>query len=801
MKLLKNSNIKFLLFLSFFIIFGIMALFSILSSNQLNRVMERYNAAIYSSNARQSYIENLEVGIGQLRTQQMNLFYSILNNDLDQNQIDDFATLINNNRESVLTNFRLYTYSVINDEFILEEELINRISLINRLEFLSMDVFFPRLEEAVVLLQANHIDEFVQISGEYLIPVSSTLISYLISLNGFSIHFTEYLINIMEYYDQLDNVWLNTLTIITFVVAIGFAFFITNYITKPILLLQKNVKGISSNTESISSENIRLQTKNEIGDLSNEIANMVDTILAMNNTVEIQKEYESKLEEALSKARHANQAKSDFIANTSHEIRTPMNSIIGYGELALSEDIPDSTRSFLNKIDINAKWLLNIINDIMDFSKIEANKLELHKTPFNLSEIVEHCTTSVFSFQQETSVDFRTHIQDLDHILIIGDYVKLGQICINILSNALKFTESGYVDFSILKTAQNQDDITLKFVVKDTGIGMTQDQVQKIFEPFVQASKKTTNKYGGTGLGLAISRRLIQLMGGTLLVDSTPALGSTFSFELNFNTIEKKEAKETKEAASALEARKQDIDKPYFTDAYILIAEDNTFNQEVLKENLIRCGISPQVANHGEEAVNIIKKSVKNGKSNPFDLIFMDINMPVMDGIEATSIIKELNVNIPIIATTANLTLTRTEVFRKYGMDDFLSKPFIRKDLYRILNEYIERKSIHTQKENDVPDSVDEDFLSKMQEFFIEKNSDAYDKIKVAIENNNFEIAYTYAHNLKSNSGYIGQHILENIAEDLVKTFQNNEHDDVLMDKLQKELDLVLEQLEKNPNL
>ena len=495
----------------------------------------------------------------------------------------------------------------------------------------------------------------------------------------------------------------------------------------------------------------------------------------------MQKKYEKQLKIALKEAQLANEAKSGFIANTSHEIRTPMNSILGFSQIVLQDDISEQTKKYIEKIEINTKWLLNIIGDIMDFSKIEANKLILEQAPFDLLEMVEHCKDAVFTSKEIKKIDFKINIVDIDNKLLIGDHIKLRQVCINILSNAIKFTEKGYVDFSITKTDITEDVIKLKFTIEDTGIGMTNEQITSIFEPYVQV--ETHNKYGGTGLGLAISKRIIELMGSTLIVKSNPNKGSVFSFELDFTTTES--SKYTQETTK--------VRKPYFSDVNVLIAEDNSFNQEVLEENLRRCGIKSYTVNNGEEAIYIIKRNINNEGELPFDLIFMDINMPIMNGIEASNIIRNLNVKTPIIATTANLTITNNSYSKEKSMDDSLSKPFSNEELWSILIKYLGEKIDKTKI--DKYKEEEQLFLEKMHKTFLSDNANIYERIKESIENDDFETAHRLAHDLKSNSDYIKQPKLRNIAKALEKNLKEYVYNEFLMNALETELKVVIENI------
>ena len=415
----------------------------------------------------------------------------------------------------------------------------------------------------------------------------------------------------------------------------------------------------------------------------------------------------AELRDALEAAEVANRTKSDFLANMSHEIRTPMNSIMGFAELAL--DTPDNgimpmVRDYLKKITENTKWLLNIINDILDISKIESGKVDLEYVPFDLNEVIAHCESVIRPEAKEKNLDLRVYAESLSGKKPIGDQVRLYQILVNLLANAVKFTNTGSVRLSsVIKsinggtspgaasqpvTASAADhpspgtdgSITVYFEVKDTGIGMSSKQLKKIFEPFIQADSSTTRNYGGSGLGLTITSNLVQLMGGELLVESSPGAGSTFSFEITFDMIETHEDMPNYQENSTIE-------KPHF-DGLILVCDDNPMNREVICIHLSRVGLDAVTAENGEQAVQMVKERSDRGE-RPFDMIFMDIFMPVMDGLEASSKIIESGVDTPIIATTANIMTNDLCTYKSSGMSDCLGKPFTTQDLWRILTKYL----------------------------------------------------------------------------------------------------------------
>ena len=386
------------------------------------------------------------------------------------------------------------------------------------------------------------------------------------------------------------------------------------------------------------------------------------------------------LQRSMVAAEEANQAKSVFLANMSHEIRTPMNSIMGFAELAMDKVTELSVRDYLIKIKDSTRWLLNIINDILDISKIESGKLELECIPFSLHDVFLRCQSVILPDIKEKHLDFSAYTEPLTGKKLLGDPVRLYQTLMNLLSNAVKFTETGEIKFSSTITRINTNTATVYFEVKDTGIGMSPEQINKVFAPFIQADSGTTRNYGGTGLGLSITKNIVELMGGKLEVISSPGSGSTFSFEIVFNTIKISDELNSSEENNALK-------RPQF-EGLVLVCDDNMMNQLVICEHLEQVGLKTIIAENGKIGVDMVYERMQKGEPR-FDLIFMDMFMPVMDGIEAASKILELDAANPVIAMTANIMASDLENYKKHGMLDYLGKPFTSQELWRILLKYL----------------------------------------------------------------------------------------------------------------
>lgn len=480
-------------------------------------------------------------------------------------------------------------------------------------------------------------------------------------------------------------------------------------------------------------------------------------ILSSLFNIDDRKKMEEEMMHAKEKAEQAVVAKNSFLANMSHEIRTPMNAIIGYTELLAQSNLNDEQQEHVSYVKTAGTNLLAIINDILDFSKIESGKIALESAPFNLKQALKAIYNLLNVRAVEKDLEYNFFLDANLPEYVLGDSVRLNQILVNLIGNAIKFTVKGHVTVSVKKIAEDGESHRLKFSVQDTGIGIPADKVELIFERFTQANTETTRKFGGTGLGLSIAKSLVELQGGEMHLKSEVDKGSEFYFELSYKKVD---------SMSIEPLQKGFVPQKLLSDLKILLCEDNTLNQKLAKRVINKFGFQVEIASNGKIGIEKLQKE-------KFDLVLMDLQMPEMDGYQAvTAIRKELNMQIPIIAMTAHSLVGEKEKCLEIGMNDYIGKPFTQEELYRkICANLPEQKQENEIPVNEVKQNTscmadlnslkefsggNKEFEKEVIEMFMgQVPADMDDLEKAFVERNNFQIK-SISHKLKSSMAVVG---------------------------------------------
>lgn len=467
--------------------------------------------------------------------------------------------------------------------------------------------------------------------------------------------------------------------------------------------------------------------------------------------IQTEKQMLRNLQEAEARALESSRIRSQFLANMSHEIRTPLNGIIGMANLLSETELSDNQNEFSQDIKNSGVQLLGIVNNILDFSKIEAGKVDIEDQVFNFIEVVKQATKPFQYICETKNLRFSGFIAANIPELVRGDPGRISQIITNLMSNAVKFTNHGFIRFETDVISSNDEFVKIKFSVHDSGIGIPKNKTQKIFEPFEQADSSITRQYDGTGLGLSISKYLIEAMGGSLGMQSERNKGSTFWFSVNLG--------KTHTEKTIAPPQEKEI-KNMYTSKRALVVEDNLINQKIAVKYLEKMGFSVLTASNGLEALEVLK-------NNNCDFILMDCQMPILDGYACTKEIREtLMADIPIVAMTAYALKGDREKCLNAGMDDYISKPINSVELSELIEKWVNKKStkikdnnMDTELDNHVRNlesEIGKESVIELFNMYKKSSKDKLEKIAKAIKDKDSKTLLFDTHQFISSSASLG---------------------------------------------
>jgi signal transduction histidine kinase/NO-binding membrane sensor protein with MHYT domain/CheY-like chemotaxis protein len=531
------------------------------------------------------------------------------------------------------------------------------------------------------------------------------------------------------------------------------------------------------------------------------------------NLKEMVRERTKELVQAKEEAEAASRTKDDFLANMSHELRTPLNSILGLTKISLEdEDLSTELRENLTIIDKASVSLLETVNNVLDLSKIEAGVVELDKKPFSIAELLFSLIDQVRPLSSKKGLILRHNVDDISHLYLMGDEFRLSRILMNLMSNAIKYTLTGEINLtSRLQTAEDgadiaDDEVLFIFEVKDTGIGIEEDKIERIFDKFSQADGTIERKFGGTGLGLSITKYLTEMMGGSIKVESRVNEGSTFTVSIPFKRIEKEESEAHEDLHEAFELPEVDEKIPAGK-AQILVAEDHEFNQKFIIKLLKKLGFENfKIVGNGKEALMAFDET-------PYDIVLMDVHMPEMNGYDASSAIRQkqrvrdLGEHTPVIAMTADVMPETRDRCLRAGMDEYISKPIDADTFERLMSHWFTFET--TFAGSSVPSDSnretgpadlsllreysdgDEELEKEMIRTFYDKSLEHLKVMEANQSKMNHEEWSEAAHALKGSSGYIGAQRLVELCH------QAQEMKEALREEREKQLAAILSEHEK----
>ena len=517
----------------------------------------------------------------------------------------------------------------------------------------------------------------------------------------------------------------------------------------------------------------------------------------------------SLLNDALAAATLADRTKDEFLANMSHELRTPLNAVIGMAGMAQEMSTDPRQRDYLEKIITSGKHLNRIINDLLDLSKIAAGHMEFETIAFSLRALVQRCNSVMAHRAAEKGLELLETIDDAVPDVLLGDPLRIEQIILNLVGNAIKFTSTGRVEIRVGLHAREEGRVCLDFAVEDTGVGMRPEELERLFKPFSQADATVSRKFGGTGLGLAISKRLAEMMSGQISVSSIEGSGTTFRLQLWLAQDDERTLTTPAVDTEALPARYQN--------ARVVVAEDQPLNREIVEALLASVGVVPRMAENGQEALDILHES----GADAFDLVLMDVQMPVMDGLTATRELRKLPAfcKLPIIAMTAHTMAHEKEIATEAGVDDHIGKPFDNATFFRTLARWIPREKQMAARATDalLQSGAAEralstvsgiDFVAGLSRFngkrdrylhwlaeFVETAGELPGQIRAELAGGQSDKAAKLAHAFKGRVGMLGMTDLHRLVSALEPTLREGASADALLVSVAQSIARICDEL------